>query len=194
MRHIVPCPFMLMQPYNTRATATTILVTVAVHVKYTWICKREVTCGAMRSTCLTSPLIRASPACRLHLTSLHFENQKICVCLEVFLPLQPGTVQTHFIFRGSARPVLFKHSLHTPLLLASAHVWSPSCDRTRTATFHLRLHRHAIFSWFDLLHPEIAHFQLLCVVSLHTLQGLDVFCNTHLCLCTFASCPREETM
>lgn len=46
-----------------------------------------------------------------------------------------------------------------------------------------RLHLHAIFSLFVFLHIGMAHFQLLCVVCLQTLQGFVVFTKTNLCLC-----------
>jgi hypothetical protein len=81
---------------------------------------------------------------------------------------------------------------HLPFLTLptnSALALRPLIEDIITPTFVMltfeahALHLQAIGSCFVFLHPLIAHFQLPCVVSLHTLQGLEVFSNTNLCLC-----------
>lgn len=76
----------------------------------------------------------------------------------------------HAVIADARRRLQPPRVITTVLLYANTHSY-------------LLLHRHAIFSCFVLWHPAHAHFQLLCVVCLQTLQGLVVFTKAQRCLC-----------
>jgi len=128
--HIIPRPVCFGQSQDAWIAASSLHVAIPMHVKRLDVGESPVTCGAMRSACLSCPRVIASSTCRLHLTSLLFLPREFLTRTHdrFILPTIAPNVRTlpNLTARHFTPIVLLVHAQQSPFMIVIANINSSS--------------------------------------------------------------------